>query len=246
MLAGRLPQLDPAAGSPGVGGSLFGVGQAVLIVVMLLTGGALLVTHRGGLTVPLVAVTGLVAAELAGVGIVSIRRWGLFVGGGYADGSVVDWRQGRVLAAGMGLVCAVVAVGCLVLVLRRGARWHLVRAAVVVPVAVVVAVAAPPLVRTPWGDLADLVAWALMYSLPFGIGLLLTAFLTRLAGLALVLTVAVSVLVAPLGESFLENMAPSGPAQSLVLIAAGATAVVLLVTRDRGRAGRRDLVASRY
>lgn len=231
----------PVAAAPEAGGSLFGPAQVVLVAALLLLGAVLLVRGHDGRMLPAVAVAGLVAAELAGVGMVSVRRWGIFVGGGYAGVPTVGWQQGRVLAAAMALVCAAVAIGCLVVLLRHRARPHRGLAALSVTAGAAVALLGPLAVWSPFLDLPDLAAWALMYAVPFALALALTAWVPRRVGLALAVAVAASAVVAPLGESFLEAVVPSGPAVPVVLLAAGAVAACLVVEGVRGRDGRRDL-----
>ncbi|CAM3860750.1 hypothetical protein [Nocardioides zeicaulis] len=231
----------PLAARPEAGGSLFGPAQVVLVAALALLGAVLLVRGRDGRMLPVVAVAGLAAAELAGVGVVSVRRWGIFVGGGYAGVPTVGWQQGRVLAAAMGLVCATVALVCLGVLVRHRARPHRGRAALAVTAGAAVALLGPLAVRTPVLDRSDLAAWALMYAVPFAAALALVAWVPRRVGLALAVAVAASAVVAPLGESFLEAVVPSGPALPVVLLAAGAVGACLVVEGVRDRDGRRDL-----
>lgn len=130
----------------------------------------------------------------------------------------------------MAVVCALIAVACVVvLVSARHVRSTGVNATLVVAIAValVVATAGPPLVVVVggWtGDVKDLVAATLMYSLPFAAALALSGLMPRFPALASAGAVASSALIATVGESSLFEL---GDAQALVI----AAAVVVAATR---------------
>jgi hypothetical protein len=185
----------------------------------------------------LLGVTGLVAAQLAGAGLVGRRRWPLFWGC-CAPEAVSAQDLVRALATAMAVACAVTAVASLaLLVVRRDLRWPglTLRVVVAFPVAVVVAVAGPRLVVGSWGDTRELAAWALMYSLPFAAGLVASALMPRPGALAMAGAVAASALVATLGDSFLELDRPWGDALPVVVVAAAVVAASRLVPRREGR-----------
>jgi len=140
----------------------------------------------------------------------------------------------RALAVVMAVVCAVVAAGCVVvLIWGRYVHWRGFKFPVVVAfaVALVVAVAGPRLVVGGWDDVKGLVAWALMYSLPFAAGLVLSALMHRMAALVTTTMVACSALIATDGESFFSRIQPWGDAQTLVITAAAAVAATRLSPR---------------
>ena len=153
--------------------TIYGPGQAALALAIAGAGVLLLVARRRVAVAALLGVIGLCAAQLAGTGLVGLRRWPLFWGCCTPE-TVTEQTLVRTLAVAMAVVCAVTAVACVVvLVWGRYVRWTGVDLPVVVAfaVALVVAIAGPRLVVGDGDDALDLAAWALMYSLPFAAGL---------------------------------------------------------------------------
>ena len=93
------------------------------------------------------------------------------------------------------------------------------------------ALAGPPLVVSGDvnADVRDLVAWALMYSLPFGAAIALSGWMRDTAALTLLAAVALSTVAATAGESVLELRQPWGPALALVVVAIVVVATSRLV-----------------
>jgi hypothetical protein len=75
------------------------------------------------------------------------------------------------------------------------------------------------------GDVKDLMAVALMYSLPFAVALALSGLMQRFAALATVGAVASSAILTTLGESSLFDL---GDARALVIAAAAVVAATRL------------------
>jgi hypothetical protein len=213
--------------------TIYGPAQAALAIALAVGGILLLVVRRRAHVSALLGVTGLCAAQLAGAGFVGYRRWPLYWGC-CSSGPVTEPDLVHRLAMAMGVVCAVTAVACVVILAWKGfLRWHGLAVAVAIPVALVVAVAVPRLVAGGWGDKRELAAWALIYSLPYASGLAVSAFMERFAALAVVGAVSCSALIARVGEPFLGQHRPWGDALSLVLLAAAAVAVSRLIPQGR-------------
>jgi hypothetical protein len=165
--------------------TVYGPAQAALALALAVAGLVLLVTRRRVAGAALLGVIGLCAAQLAGAGLVAVRRWPLYWGCCSPE-DVTERDLVRALASGMAVACAVTAVACvLALVWRRDLGWRGVGAAVAIPIALVVALAAPRLVVGGWVDVRELAAWALMYSLPFAGGLAVSSLMQRFAALTM-------------------------------------------------------------
>ncbi len=213
--------------------TIYGPAQAALALALAVSGLLVLVARRRVAVAALLGVIGLCAAQLAGAGLVGRRRWPHFWGCCSPE-SVTEQALVRTLAVVMAVVCAVTAVACVAVLVRRPyVRWTGVDLPVVVAfaVALVVGIAGPRMVVGGWDDERALAAWALMYSLPFAAGLAISALLPRFAALAIAGAVAGSALIATVGESFLELNQPWGDAQALVIAGAGAVAATRLFPR---------------
>lgn len=240
LIAGALSAAVVAVDGTGqIGGALtggqptiYGPAQAALAVALVGAGLLLLFARGRGAVAALLSVTGLCAAQLAGAGLVGFRRWPHFWGCCTPE-IVTEQGLVRTLALVMAVVCAVVALACVVLLFSaRHVRWKGVDVIVVVAFAagLVVAIAGPRLVVGGWEvDVKGLAAWALMYSLPFAVGLALSGLMQRVAALVTTGAVASSCLIATVGESFFELNQPWGSAQALVFGAAAAVAATRLL-----------------
>ena len=221
--------------------TIYGPSQAALSLVVAVAGVLLLVARRRAAVAALLGVIGLCAAQLAGAGLVGRRRWPHFWGC-CAPEAVTENDLVRSLATAMAVVCALTAVLCLVVLVKRGylgwAGFEL-RVVLAFMAALTVAIAGPRLVVGGWNDERGLAAWALMYSLPFAAGLAISALMPRLAALAVVAVVAASAVIATVGQSFLELNQPWGDAQVLVVLGAlvvGATRLIPWDKRARAEA----------
>lgn len=227
--------------------TIYGPGQAALAVAVGMAGIVLLGTRRPSGVVAVVGLIGLGTAQLAGLGLVAVRRWPLYWGC-CAPQNVSETNLVRGLAAGMALVCGVVAVTCLVILVRRDdLRWDRLGLVVALPVALVVAIAGPLVASSRWGgddDLSALTAWALMYSLPVAAGLVVSARMPRWAALVMAAGIVGSAAVATLGSFFLEFKLLWGDARALVIVAAVVVAVTRLISFARTSAAGRDHVMS--
>ena len=170
-----------------VGFTIYSLDHVVLGLCLLLAAVALLVVRPVWKRVTLGAVAGMCAAQLAGLGMVSFRRWPAFAG---SYGTVPDWGLVRALAAVMAVICGIAAIACLAFVVRRGTPRR--RALLVAgPLGLMLVVVLPFLVPWAGADLGDRMAVVLMYGLPFGVALAVTGLLDF--GPAFVVTAAVAV-----------------------------------------------------
>lgn len=196
-------------GNGGLGGAfshgvtIYGRSHVVLAFALVLAGLLLFVSRNRARNTSLLAVIILLAGLLAGAAVVGYRRWPLYRGCCAAK-SVNEWELMRLLAIGMGVVCAVVAIaGLLALLFGRHLTGNVLSIVVALPVLAVVTVYVPRLAYGDWEDERELVAWALMYSLPLSAVLLLAAAMPRVPALATVAVVACTAVVTLVGEPFI-------------------------------------------
>lgn len=187
-------------------------------------------------------VAGVVAAELSGLGIVASQHWqpSFGMGGGYAG----DVRELERLALSIGVTGALVALVSLgqVLLLRsepasvsRRAR----RTATLVGAGMVVVV--PPAIGIGAGedrDLTSLVAYALIYSAPWGLAVIVTGWLDRLTATAVLVTCSTCALLVAVGPQMTDLVV--GEARPALLLAAAAPAYVLWTRRPSAGAEARE------
>ena len=215
--------------------TIYGPAHTTLAIGLVVAGLLLLGARGRGATAALLSVIGLCAAQLAGTGLVGFRRWPLFCGLLLLRSPSPNTIWSALLAIVMAVVCTVTAVACVVvLVSARLVRWIGVDLTVVAAfaMALVVAIAGPPLVVVVdgWiGDVKDLAAWALMYSLPFAAALALSGLMQRFAALVTAGAVVGSAFIATLwrGAHF-SLLQPWGDARAVVIAAAGAVAATRL------------------
>ena len=226
--------------------SVFGRAHVALAAALLASGLLLCVARRRSVVAGLVAVAGVCAAQLAGAGVVGYRRWPLYWG--CCSEPVTEQDLVRVLALSMGVVCCLAALVCLLVLVRgRLLRWNGPDLAVSLAVALVVAVGVPRVAVGGWSDTHELGAWALMYSLPFAAGLVVSGLLDRLAAFAVVVTIAASASLSTVGYNFvyLANAAEPGDAMKLVLGACVLVVLWRLVPRVRRVVGDAPCLADR-
>lgn len=212
--------------------TIYGPAQTTLSAGLVVAGLLLLLAARGRVAAAaLTGVVGLLSAQLAATGLVAYRRWPLYWGCCTPE-AVTEQELVRTLALLIAVVCGLTALASVVLLFAaRYAVWTGASFAVAVAMAagLTVALAGPPLVAMGGGwasDVKDLVAVALMYSLPLGIALALSSLMPRLAALTMAGAVAASVLATTLGEpSFFEF----GDARVLVAVSAAVVAATRLV-----------------
>lgn len=215
--------------------TIYGPSQAVLSLALAVAGVLALVARRRVAVTAVLGVIGLCASQLAGAGLVGLRRWPHFWGCCSPE-AVTETDLVRNLAVVMAVVCALTAVLCVVVLFTRGyAVWAGLEVPVVVAftVALTVAIAGPRLVVGGWSDGRGLAAWALMYSLPFAAALAISALMRRLTALSMAAVVASSALIATAGESFLELNQPWGDAQVLVVVGALTVAAARLIPQGK-------------
>jgi hypothetical protein len=216
----------------GAGPTVYGPQQLLLAVTLAAAGLTLLVTRTLGVAAAALGMAGLCAAQLAGTGLVSVRRWPLYRGCCSAE-AITQEGLVRVLSALMAGVCALSALACVaLLIVGHFATWSRPTAsrAIALGAGGVVMVVGPLLVTEHVsGDLRDLLAWALVYSVPIGAALALSGTLQRPAAWAVSGAVIATALTATAGTSFLETRLPWGSAQELVV----AAAVVVALSRIR-------------
>jgi hypothetical protein len=211
-----------------VGGlTIYGWSHAALAITLLVAGLLLMVVRQHDAVVGLTAVAGLYAAQLAGTGLVGVRRWPLYWG--CCAPPVSQQELVRNLPWAMALACAVTALISLAALARRFLRSRPDHATVALPVALAVVASVPVLAAGAASDVGDIVAWGLMYSLPFGIALAVSAFLPRGTALALIAAVASSAGMAALDGSFIVLVIPPADAMTVVIGAALVVALSRLV-----------------
>ncbi len=231
-------------GAGGLGGAysrgltIYGRSHALLALALAAVGLLLLVVRRSDGVVALLGVAVLLAALLAGAGIVGRRRWPLYWGC-CSPKAVTEGELVRTLATAMGVVCALAALVCVVVLLSglslSGSRLAL---TVAVPVALVVAIVVPRIMVGGWEDEREVVARALMYSLPIGATLVLAAAMPRLAALAVVAATVAAALVLTTGEPFIlfsGRLGNEATATWVVVVACLVVAAARLMTHPRWR-----------
>lgn len=175
-------------GVAGHDGTLYGVSRWALLVALAATGALLAGTARIRARRAIAAAGAIVALQLVGTGVVAVKHWRPFsgmTGFGYANLGTVR------MLAGILTISAVVAVIALLVVLRRGdghtsvaaTRRRVIAAATGAVIAVGVPVALGAGDGQTW-DVTSLGAYALLYSIPWGLGFALSGWLERPAGWA--------------------------------------------------------------
>lgn len=185
----------------------------------------------------------VVAAQLMGAGIVAFQHW--LPASGISSFAFSSYSLVRSLAVVLALAGAAATVGCIHVLLRRGAfsatALPLVSRRCVTGIGVAVIIAVPPLLG--FGsesslDVSSLGAAVLLYSLPMGAGLIMAGWLRRTPALAALATVAASAVLAMIGKQMMYVPNP-GLTFSLVLVAAFAVLLVRWTEADGGSARRR-------
>jgi hypothetical protein len=217
-----------------VQGSIYPVAAWVFVAVLGLSGVAVLL----GAAVPGAGVGALAALQLSGTGIVAVKHWRPAMGMGGSYEHLAALQAAAALLALVGLVCVAVCLGLLVqteaVPVQPSPRVLL--SSLVIGALLVVAV--PVLVGhydPETMDLNSLGAFALMYGLPWGAAVIVSAWLPRSAALA--------VLVAVLGSTVL--VAATTPMADIVFTSVGtafvpatmavASLVALRVLSGQGR-----------
>jgi hypothetical protein len=203
-----------------------GVGLA-LVSTIVRKGGSLAVTSA--------AMAGVFAAELAGSGLVARKHWhpAFGMGGGYlGDLRDLQWLALVVFAAGTTAAVAslarLVVAGALPQHVPRWLRWGSAVAGLLVvallPVGIGVGGGADDT------DATSLAAYALIYAAPWGLSIVLTAWLTPTAARAVMAACAVCALLALIGPQMLDLVYPQ---PHLAFALALAVMVVVLLARSR-------------
>lgn len=212
-----LVQLSDLRNQLWVGFTLYSLDHVALAGALLLAGIGLIVVRSPASRMALAAVSGLFAAQLAGLGMVAFRKWPAFAGSYH---TIPDWGSVKALAAVMAGFCAIAAIASLVVVLRFGEPQR--RALLLtVPLGMVVAVALPFLLPWVGADVPDRIAVALQYGLPLGIALAVTGVMELRPAVIVAVAVAASGLLIPLSRAFAHEHL--GAAIGLVVASALAT-----------------------
>lgn len=183
-------------------------------------------------------VSSVLAAQLAGSAVYAFKRWEPIGGFG---GGVANIVLVRVFAAAMAVTMLIAGSACLAALVREGAfRIRLLRSIRIFVVAVGVGL----VLGLPWvlgvggsetTDLTSIGAYALLYSLPWGVAVVGTAWMGKTQATAVLATVALSagllLLPARLNVVDIRNAIAGS---LVVLIAAGLVGLVR-VLRGRGR-----------
>jgi hypothetical protein len=211
------------------------------VVCMVVALAAPVLRRRGALVAVTAATTGVFAAELAGIGLVARKHWhpAFGYGGGYSGGlGRLQWLALLVFAAG-----AVAAVASLVRLwvagdLPRPAARPTRRTAVAVGAALLVLL--PPAIGmgdSDGLDLTSLAAFALIYSLPWGLSIALTGWLGPVAARAVLTACTVCALIALVGPQMDALVSQPYPAFALASLAV----LVTLLHRMRSTSDHRAL-----
>lgn len=211
-----------------------------LLVAGLAVVGVILVAARGRVVrVPTAAAGGVLAAQLAGTGVVAFRRW--VPVGGFGHGKWDNIHQLQLVSALLA-VCGLGAVVVCLLSLRAEeafpARVAWTARAVALSAGLLVVVALPVVFAGGQADILDVTsigAHALVYSVPFGVSLALTGWLSPPAAVAVSLCVMVSALV--LVDANRQLVSTPGHASGLILVLVAAA--VVLLARASARDGER-------
>ncbi|WP_224274694.1 hypothetical protein [Nocardioides lacusdianchii] len=213
--------------------TIYGPGQAALAVALVLTGALLVLPHIRHEAV-LLAIAGLLAAQIAGTGLVGFRRWPLYWGccapSGITEQALV--RALALLLAGAGGVAALLCARRLVRTRHSWSTGPQGMGAAAVAGAATVALVGPLLVvhGDPNADVRDLLAWGVTYALPYAAALALAGWMRTRAALTLLGAVALSTVAAHAGAAMLELRQPWGAALVLVLGVVGVVGVGVLGT----------------
>ena len=218
---------------------LYDYGTWVLVVALAVAGLVLLTSRTASLRVLAAAAGGVIAAQLAGTAVVAFRRW--VPVGGFGHGTWDNLSQLRTVSALLA-ICSLGAVVACLASLRddRAVPVQVGRLARAVAAAagLLVAVALPIIVaggRSDVLDIQSLGAHALVYSLPLGVSLVLTGWLSRAAAWAVALAVMASGLV--LADPNRQLVTTPAHTSGLVLVLVAATAVLVTRAARADRAG---------
>ena len=173
----------------------------VLAVLLGVAGVALAVAARWSRSAwwgPVAAVGAVMASQLAGTGAVATKHWGTYFGYTGLSEHLFALKVLAGLTAGLSAVATVVvarrlaAWGCLPAPVGPAARWTALVAAGVLLVALPVWIGSG---SPDDHDVTSLLAYALIYSLPWAAAVVATAWATRPVALAALAAVATSILV---------------------------------------------------
>lgn len=226
-------------GSGGLGNTIYPWSAYVMALAIALCGVAIVVgSHATAETLlgPAAAVAFASAMQLGGLGAVAVKHWqpAFGMGGGY--GNVHDLVHRAWVIVGLSIAAGLVAL--LILAVGRaftsdvpvGVRWAC-------NVAGVLTMAVMPLLvgvgSSQNRDATSLGAYALIFALPWGIGLLLAGWLRRSASLWLIGAVFVSALLA-LSKAWMVDLI-FWRAQPIFLVAVGISAVLFVLRLNADR-----------
>jgi hypothetical protein len=227
------------SGIPGSTGTLYDGGRWFLLAILVAVGGVLLVT-RSVAVIRSAAIVGVVTAvQLCTTGIVAAKHWRPWTGmNGFGGNDLSTLVPLAFLLAGAGFV-ALVACGA---ALRAGGirrtdlgaryRWGGLVAGALIAVAL-------PIVLLPDADrprdLTAVAAYALLYSLPWGVSIAVSGWLGSIGALAAVTTVAVSAASADVSTAILYV---ANPARGFVPVVVLMFLIAVALIMDRLPAGR--------
>jgi len=175
-------------GMPGHSGTIYDAARWSLLAGLVVAGAALLLARRAGLARVAATVGAVMAAQLLGTGVVALKHWrpaSGMAGIGQANLDVVLTLARVLIIAGV-----VALVACLLAMRLSGAfTGGASPGARVITVAVgfVVAAGVPPVLGAGNADTTDLTslgAYALLYSLPWGVAIGSSGWLDRVGALA--------------------------------------------------------------
>lgn len=212
----------------------------VLAAVLVMSGVVLGIAARRGVRAwwsPVAAVAAVVAAQLAGTGMVAAKHWRTTFG--YHGGS------GHLpLLEILAVLMAVLTAGACVVALRRLVAWgsiparpHMTARWTAIIGGAVLVLGLPSAIGSGSPDNQDppsLLAYALIYSLPWGAAVVVTAWMSRSAALATLTAVAASAALAITGAPMADlvlGRQPHAPFVAALLLVMAVAAVRLVGPR---------------
>lgn len=181
-------------------------------------------------------VTGVVAAELAGLGIVAAKHWqpAFGMGGGYA-GDAEELQRLAVLIGATGALVALVSLGQMLFLRTTRSRsgptkrtFWLLGAGLIVLLPPAIGIGAPE-----DRDLTSLAAYTLIYSAPWGVAVIATAWLDRSAATAVLVSCAACASLALVGPQMTDLVLGEPRLGFLVAVATSVLALLIRWRLDR-------------
>ena len=166
----------------------------VELVALIVACGVLALRSDRDMRAIAAAVGAVLSAQMAGSALYAVKRW-VPIGG--FGGGIKNLGTLRALAAAMALTAIFAGTSCVIVLVKEGAlRPSTARSSLVVAGCGLVVVVALPLVLGAGGnatmDLTSIGAYALLFSIPWGVGIVGAAWLPRPPAVAVLVTVAAS------------------------------------------------------